>query len=304
MTKSIESQLERLQKRHNLYLQNLLSNQLFPSQLLHEAIEYALFPGGKRIRPILVYLIGDILNVSPDCLDIIAAAIELTHSYSLIHDDLPAMDNDDFRRGKLSCHKAFHEGVAILAGDALQIYAVQLLIQKLPQYLSPQKVIAIVNILCESSGIEGMISGQCFDLYPQSLNGSSEKVQPIENLRQIHELKTGKLIMACIEMTIAAQQETPQLTATSALRTFGHQLGFTYQIQDDYLDRYAPRQILGKNRSSDLSNQKITFASYYSREELYSLITEHYQSTIESLEYFGEKADLLRNFTEQLINRS
>lgn len=317
MTNPIDAQIAQLQERHNRYLENLLSQQYFPSRVLYEAIHYALFPGGKRIRPLLVYFVGEILNISPACLDIIAAAIELTHTYSLVHDDLPAMDNDDFRRGKPSCHKAFPEGLAILAGDALQTYAIQILLQKLPLYLSAQQVLKITLILCESSGIEGMISGQCFDLYPPSPNnaldieaqqscfqqGTKRIEKPLERLQHTHELKTGKLIMACINMTIAAQQTPISQEAVTALRDYGRQLGFTYQIQDDYLDTYASPDLLGKNRASDLINQKNTYATYYSKKELYTRITELYHNTINTLNYFENKSAPLRQYTERLLKR-
>lgn len=303
MTNSIDTLITQLQERHNFYLQQILSEQDFPSQILYEAMNYALFPGGKRIRPLLIYLVGDILKISPACLDILAAAIELIHTYSLIHDDLPAMDNDDFRRGKPSCHKAFPEGLAILAGDALQTYAIQILLQKLPLHLSPQQVIEIAQILCESSGIGGMISGQCFDLYPQYQKNSLDISKSLENLKHTHDLKTGKLILACINMSIAAQKAPPAFEAVTALRHYAKQLGFTYQIQDDYLDKYAHHDVLGKKRSSDISNQKNTYATYYSHDALHSLITEHYQSTLDALNYFGDKGEPLRQFTGLLLKR-
>src|SRR3990167_3525338 len=206
MSDSMKDPWAQWRDRNQHYLRQLLAEQAFPSHLLQEVVEYALFSGGKRLRPMLIYLTGELLSISPDCLDILAASVELTHTYSLIHDDLPAMDNDDFRRGKLSCHKAFHEGAAILAGDALQIHALTLLLQKLPLHLCAEKVLQIACILCESSGSGGMISGQCLDLYPESQSISPETTQPTDSLRQIHDLKTTALIMACINMTLAAKQ--------------------------------------------------------------------------------------------------
>lgn len=281
---------------HDLVLHQLIETADIPAERLKQAIQYALFPGGKRLRPLLVYLSGEIIGVEQTCLDSIAAAIELTHCYSLIHDDLPAMDDDDFRRGKPSCHRAFDEATAILAGDGLQALAIDSLLRDLPKFLSPNQVIAVTQELLSASGPAGMVSGQSLDL--------SELANPLlkeEQLRAIHTLKTGKLISACIKMVLAAAN--PSESCTLALTSYIDHLGLVFQMQDDYLDAYAKNNCLGKNRSSDLANQKTTFASLYSQSELQQLINYYFQHAKEALVPLGEIADDLLTLTSYLQER-
>lgn len=285
-------------RRHEHYLEQLLNKIQIPAPKIHSALHYALFPGGKRIRPILVYLAGHLIDVKLDVLDIIAAAIELTHCYSLIHDDLPAMDNDDVRRGKPSCHKAFDEATAILVGDGMQALAIEVLLSRLSSTLPASQIIAITQLLVNASGISGMVSGQSLDLSELAKTSVTE-----EQLREIHLLKTGKLILACFEMVLAAQPLASEQTK-SALITYGKHIGLVFQMQDDYLDRYAPAQILGKGRSSDQANQKTTFATLFTKQQLEEEITIHYQIAIDSLGLFGTKVAALIELTRQLQNRS
>lgn len=289
--------IENLITHHDNVLHHLLAHLEITAPRLREAIDYALFPGGKRLRPILVYLCGELLHVSRKSLDIIAAAIELTHCYSLIHDDLPAMDNDDFRRGRPSCHRAFDEATAILTGDALQILAIDILLNHLPSDFSAEKKLAIIGELSHASGPAGMISGQSLDL-SELAHASITEAQ----LRAIHLLKTGKLISACINMTLAASDTSTQYA--EALQQFAYHLGLVFQMQDDYLDRYDQEKQLGKGRSSDEANQKTTFATLYHPDELRCLIDNHYQEAIHALKPFGEHAERLINFTQQLHDRT
>lgn len=282
--------------RHEAYLEQLITQQHIPCNKLAEAIRYTLFPGGKRIRPLLVYLSGKLFNIPNNILDIMAAAIELIHCYSLIHDDLPAMDNDDFRRGKPSCHKAFDEATAILAGDALQGLAFDVLLTHLPHSLPADKVIRITKELAKASGIEGMISGQSLDLSELQLPDLSE-----ERLKHIHQLKTGKLLSACINMVLIVAE--PDHNAQQALIEYITILGLVFQMQDDYLDQYGATH-LGKGRSSDVANQKITFTHFYNEEDLAKLIAEQYQQANKYLSYFAEEADFLKQLTEDLQQRS
>lgn len=285
-------------QRHEKTLENLIKTVPIPAQRIQSAIHYSLFPGGKRIRPMLVYLTGELINVPIQVLDVIAAAIELTHCYSLIHDDLPAMDNDDLRRGKPSCHKAYDEATAILAGDGLQALAIELLLTQLPQFLEASLIITVAKELVSACGVSGMVSGQSLDL--------SELAQApvtVDHLKHIHHLKTGQLILACVKMVLAAQQTKEQILAT-ALKTYAQHTGLVFQIQDDYLDHYAPRDCLGKGRSSDLVNEKTTFASLFSKEQLEQEISLHYQLAIEALSPMGDKACSLIEFTRNMQNRS
>jgi farnesyl diphosphate synthase len=285
-------------QRHEQFLEQIINDSTVPAKQIHTAMSYALFPGGKRIRPILVYLTGELINIDSRVLDVIAAAVELTHCYSLIHDDLPAMDDDDLRRGKPSCHKAFDEATAILVGDGMQALAIEVLLTHLSRLLNPSQVIAITLELVKASGISGMVSGQSLDLSELAKPSINE-----EQLREIHHLKTGRLISACIEMILAAKNSVSE-QEQSALRTYASHIGLVFQIQDDYLDHYAPTELLGKGRSSDLANQKTTFATLYSKEKLEKKIEKHYQIAFDALNLFDEKANELIDLTTKLQQRS
>ncbi|KTD40922.1 polyprenyl synthetase family protein [Legionella parisiensis] len=284
-------------KRHEEFLKQIINDSSVPATTICSAINYSLFPGGKRIRPILVYLTGNIFDLDLKILDVIAAAIELTHCYSLIHDDLPAMDNDDLRRGKPSCHKAFDEATAILVGDGMQALAIEVLLTHLSPLLPPKQVIAITLELVKASGISGMVSGQSLDLSELAKSSTGE-----ETLREIHYLKTGRLILACIEMVLNAHS-APEAYKT-ALRIYASHLGLVFQMQDDYLDRFAPTELLGKGRSSDLANQKITFATLFSKKKLEEEINKHYQTALDALKIFDQKAFALIDLTKKLQERT
>lgn len=286
-------------QRHEQFLAQILDNALIPADRIRASMHYSLFPGGKRIRPVLVYLAGELIDINPEVLDVIAAALELTHCYSLIHDDLPAMDDDDLRRGKPSCHKAFDEATAILAGDGMQALAIEVLLTHLSPLLPASRIIAITQILVKASGVSGMVSGQSLDLSELAKSSVSE-----EQLREIHLLKTGRLILACFEMVLAAQTTPLTAVTETAFKTYARHIGLVFQMQDDYLDYYAPANILGKGRSSDLANEKTTFATLFTRPQLEEEIAIHYQIAVDSLQLFDQKAAALLKLTQQLQNRS
>lgn len=277
-------------------LHTIMDNSSIPAARVKEAMEYALFPGGKRLRPTLVYLCGELIDTPLPCLDAIAAAIELTHCYSLVHDDLPAMDNDDLRRGKPSCHRAYDEATAILVGDGLQALAIEVLVTHLPQYIDAPKVIEVVHELVKASGPSGMISGQSLDLSELGKLDITEA-----QLRTIHSLKTGKLISACINMVLAASSADEVMA--SALRNYAEHLGLVFQMQDDYLDAYAETEVLGKGRSSDNANKKMTFTSLYAQAPLFALINHHFQLAKNALIPFEHQATTLLTLTESLQQR-
>lgn len=286
-----------LLKHHELVLHSLLNAAEIPAPRIKEAMNYALFPGGKRLRPMLVYLCGALLNTPLPRLDLIAAAIELTHCYSLVHDDLPAMDNDDLRRGKPSCHRQFDEATAILVGDGMQALAIEILLTQLPNSLPLPQVIKVIQALVNACGPAGMVSGQSMDLSELANPKISE-----EKLREIHWLKTGRLILSCIDMTLAASAPTPEEIA--ALRTFAQHLGIAFQMQDDFLDSYCKTNLLGKNRLSDASNQKTTYANLYPKEQLMAFIKQQFSLTQQALAIFGERADDLIHLVETLHDRN
>ena len=282
--------------RHETVLKDILQATEIPALRIGEAMHYVLFPAGKRLRPLLVYLCGELLDVPRGCLDIIAAAIELTHCYSLVHDDLPAMDNDDFRRGRPSCHRAFDEATAILVGDGMQALAVEILLTRLQGFVTAEQILAITCELVRASGPSGMVSGQSLDLSELGKAHISES-----ELSMIHSLKTGKLILACITMVLAACQ--PAGEAKQALQSYAKHLGLVFQMQDDYLDRYGSVDLLGKGRSSDSANTKSTFANLYSQTDLRELIIWHYNLARDALASFDNQAMDLIALTTQLQDR-
>jgi farnesyl diphosphate synthase len=278
-------------------LQDVIENASIPAKRIQDAMLYALFPGGKRLRPRLVYLSGELLNIPSNACDSIAIAIELIHAYSLVHDDLPAMDNDDMRRGKPSCHRAFDEATAILVGDGLQALAIDVLLTNLPQSLSTPKVLAVTHALIKACGPAGMVSGQSLDLSELSNQQITE-----EKLSEIHDLKTSQLMLACINMVLAAAEPSPDVTL--ALHTFATHFGLAFQMQDDYLDAYGPTEGLGKNRASDKENNKLTFASCYTEKALQQIIQIHFEKTEQALDIFADRATPLRNLLHELLKRS
>jgi farnesyl diphosphate synthase len=263
-----------------------------PAPQLREAIHYVLFPGGKRLRPQLVYLTGALLNVSIPILDPIAMAIELMHAYSLVHDDLPAMDNDILRRGRPTCHIAFTEACAILTGDALQSLAISVLTDTFPYDFPAEKKILIIKQLLFASGPSGMISGQALDL--SLLSGPDAVSEP--QLQTIHHLKTTKMFQACLSAVVQAADAKQH---EQTLLDFGHHLGLAYQMQDDYLDTYA-HQLIGKEQASDEANKKQTYSHFFSQETLKNKIQARFDTANELLLPFGDKATPFITFVNQL----
>ncbi|WP_367605991.1 polyprenyl synthetase family protein [Legionella sp. W05-934-2] len=278
------------------YLKTVVHQKPIPSTRLKAAIEYSLLSGGKRFRPLLVYLTGELLHIDSKILNVIAAAVEMVHCYSLIHDDLPAMDDDDFRRGKPSCHKAFDQATAILAGDALSSWSIELLVTELSGHLPANTILLICKRLLKAIGVEGMISGQSLDLTVLA----SMAVTELE-LEAIHQLKTGFLIQACILMV--ADLIDLDDTKQQALQQFANKLGLVFQMQDDYLDYYAPLSTLGKMRSSDLANDKTTYAQLYDKNVLKDKINRLFRSCHESLLSFSDGKSALNNLVEWLQSR-
>lgn len=262
----------------------------FPARRLQEAMRYMLFPGGKRLRPLLIYATGELFNLSLTQLDPIAIAIELMHAYSLIHDDLPAMDNDDFRRGLPSCHKAFDEATAILAGDALHALAIQALIHPSQPDISVRQI----DILLQATGPMGMISGQSLDLTLLAKNDALNESQ----LQQIHHLKTAELLLACINMPLVCLPP-PVREPYRSLQDFAMILGLAYQMQDDYLDAYHA-QTHGKGQASDQENHKTTFASLYPQQVLKTRIQTLFTELQQSLLVFGEQASGLHEILKMM----
>ena len=240
-----ENLLIQYQSRASQHLEEILP---LDNSVLSLAMRYSVLNGGKRLRPILVYLVGEIGEASEESLNTLAAAIELIHCYSLIHDDLPSMDNDDFRRGKKSSHKKFGEANAILAGDALQSLSYEIICDD-EDLTADEKIIAI-KMLTSSCGKIGMVYGQFLDI-----KNESESID--ENLiENIHSLKTGKLIGCSI---LLGQIGNSKENEKDALKAFGEKIGLAFQITDDILEVTSDKETLGKDINSDLKNDKCTY---------------------------------------------
>ena len=227
-----------------------------------EAIHYSVMNGGKRIRPQIILILSEILNVdiSNENVDLIAAAGELIHCYSLIHDDLPAMDDDDYRRGQLSCHKKFDEATAILTGDAIQPLSLEVLTSIEDPNLSDKTKLEIINLFARACGPEGMVEGQNRDIL------SENKKLTEEELDQIHYLKTGKLIEACV-LCVCLIKKNIDETLIEKLIEFSNKFGLAFQIRDDILDEIGDQDKLGKPTKSDIKNNKSTYPSIMGIEE-------------------------------------
>lgn len=278
----------------NVLMSCLPSLDLLPAQLI-PAMRYAVFNGGKRLRPCLIYAIGETLNVDPIHLDAPAAAIELIHAYSLVHDDLPAMDNDDFRRGKPSCHRAFNEATAILVGDALLPLAFQMIASIDETVLDASQKLTMIEILARSSGALGMAGGQALDL---EASGNSINLAQLE---QIHLLKTGYLIQACGALAAVAAHATS--LQRQLCEEFTLALGLAYQIHDDLLDIEGNHEKLGKPIGSDITNEKMTYPAILGIVESKRKLLEIQEKALAILEQLTTKDSMLYQLTLMIFTR-
>lgn len=291
----IEPRLKQTQQR----LAQLLPNYLppFSESLLHQAMHYSCLNGGKRLRPLLVYLTGELFDCTPADLDALAVAIELIHCYSLIHDDLPAMDNDDLRRGKATCHKQFDEATAILAGDALLTLAFEIVSNPLyfPRLGAPT-LLKIIHHLAFFAGAQGMVYGQAQDMAAES------DWLTFEQLSQMHLAKTGALITASVQCSAIACERASDSDLEN-LHNFGKHIGLAFQIYDDLLDHYGDSAQMGKNTGQDLKNNKCTFVTLLGEKKAKMALNEHYDQALTHVFAFGEKANALRALATFLIER-
>jgi geranylgeranyl pyrophosphate synthase len=263
---------------------------------LHEAMRYSVLGGGKRIRPALVFATGRTLGLAESQVEAAACAIELVHVYSLVHDDLPAMDDDDLRRGRPTCHKAFDEATAVLVGDALQPLAFQLLARD-PQ-LPPDAAIRLklIDLLAEASGTFGMAGGQAVDL---SVQGQAIGIAEVE---QMHARKTGALIKVSVMMAAACVPTLAPALADNLAR-FATAIGLAFQIQDDLLDVLGDVSTLGKATGADSARAKPTYPAVIGVEASQARMRKLHAEALEALEPFGAQADPLRLLAEWLLKR-
>lgn len=261
---------------------------------VHSAIRWSVFAGGKRLRPALLFATGQALGASPQLLLRTASALEMIHTYSLIHDDLPSMDNDDLRRGRPTCHVRFGEATAILAGDALQALAFQTIAED--ENLTPEIRVRLVAEVARAAGTpEGMVAGQAGDLAAES-----DDVTPAE-LEHIHQRKTGALISAAVRCgAIIASATEHEL---SALSRYAAQLGLLFQITDDLLDVTATAADLGKTPGKDIASHKATYPALYGVEATREHLLSVHRQACAALETIQQRTALLRSFADFILGR-
>ncbi len=263
-------------------------------ETIHRAMRYSLFAGGKRIRPILCIAAANAVKDAPPGIESAACSLEMIHTYSLIHDDLPALDNDDLRRGRPTCHKQFGEAMAILAGDALLTLAFQAL-SELDGVDAATKVRLITELSRASGTVDGMIGGQVNDIQGEGQPPS----EPL--LEAIHRAKTGALLCASVRMgAIHAGADTAQLAALTA---YGRHAGLAFQIVDDLLDVEQPSEVLGKTAGKDAAQQKITFPAVYGLARSREIAEEERCAALLALQPFDSRANRLREIADLIVNR-
>lgn len=266
-----------------------------PRSPLLTAMQYGCLNGGKRLRPLLVYLTGELFDTTWETLDPVALAIEFIHCYSLIHDDLPAMDNDDLRRGKPTCHKQYGEGMAILAGDALLTEAFALLSQQSKSY-SAESILKMCTHLSQAAGLQGMVLGQAMDIAAQGQQLS------IETLTEMHAAKTGALIAASVQCGALATQRA-NANDLENLQNFGALMGLAFQVQDDILDVTGNTQTMGKTAGKDAKQDKCTFVSLMGLKDAQDYAKSLHEKALLSLSPFGQKAAPLAALSQYMIER-
>lgn len=266
------------------------------SARLHEAMRYAATNGGKHVRPAIVYATGRALGVASKLLDGPACAVELIHAYSLIHDDLPAMDNDDLRRGKPTCHKAFDEATAILAGDALQSLAYYILAHDAHMVPNAERRLQMIATLAWSSGSSGMVGGQAIDL---AAVGTKLSLPELENM---HIHKTGALIRASVTLGALSRQEIDKNTL-GRLDQYAKYIGLAFQVRDDILDVEGDTSTIGKTQGADIARNKPTYPSLIGLADAQRMALDAHEQALECLRDFGEQADQLRWISEYAVRR-
>jgi geranylgeranyl diphosphate synthase type II len=267
-----------------------------PPEAIHQAMRYSLFAGGKRVRPVLALAAAGALGAEGEAVLAPACALEMVHTYSLIHDDLPALDNDDLRRGRPTNHKVYGEAMAILAGDALLTRAFQVIAQA--PGLGAERRLAMVEELSVASGtVGGMIGGQVFDL-------EGERQAPAaELLERIHRAKTGALLRASVRFGALACGEMPGSAAYEALSRYGEAVGLAFQIVDDLLDVESTPEQLGKTPGKDAAQHKVTFPAVYGLERSREMAAGQVALARAALEGFGEDAAALRALADLMVER-
>jgi len=261
---------------------------------LHQAMRYACLGGGKRIRPLLAFAAGELTSSTPQKLEIVSCAVELIHAYSLVHDDLPCMDDDVLRRGRPTCHVEYDEATALLVGDSLQSLAFELLARE--ELGLPKRRIEMLRLLAHASGSRGMAGGQAIDL------GAVSRTLEQPELELMHALKTGALIRAAV-MLGALCGETPEADASAALDRFAKRAGLLFQVVDDMLDCTASTATLGKTAGKDAAAEKPTYVSLMGLERAREFADDLRAEALASLAIFGERGQRLIELTNFITHR-
>jgi farnesyl diphosphate synthase len=300
---SLKKLIQHYQQRIDNHLEQIISQLPSLPGHLHQAMHYSLFNGGKRVRPLLVYLTGTALGLSSKQLDDPAAAVELIHCYSLVHDDMPAMDDDDLRRGQPTCHKQFSEATALLTGDALQTLAFEVLTgQNTPiSLINSLQRLNMVRTLAQASGAAGMAVGQAIDLAATGKN--TLKQTTLDELKRMHEHKTGALIRASVQLGALSSNSCHQ-SHFDALDTYAQHIGLSFQIKDDILDIESDTNTLGKQQGADESLNKVTYPALLGLDTAKKMAQQCHQDALDCLSPFDDKADPLRWLSEYIITRN
>lgn len=292
----IKSILSDYSSRFNQQITGLFTLPDGPQKRVVEAMKYSLLNGGKRLRPYLVYETSRLFGKTFEDSFEAAASLEMLHTYSLIHDDLPAMDNDDLRRGKPTCHKQFDEATAILAGDGLLTYAFEILSGS--RYADDIKI-ALLKLLSQNAGaFKGMIAGQMLDLYAEKITNPAK---PAELISKIEEMKTGCLLSyACQSGAIIGRADS---TAYNALTKYSRCIGIAFQIADDILDVEGNQELVGKTLQKDAAQNKLTFVSCYGIDKAKEMAKNLIEQAKQEVNVFGKQSDNLKSLAQFIIDR-
>ena len=292
---NLEEYIAHQQRRVEAALDRWVPAESVDPPVIHRAMRYSLFAGGKRIRPLLAMAAADAISDAPVGIESAACALELIHTYSLIHDDLPALDNDDLRRGRPTCHKVFGDAMAILAGDALLTLAFEVL-SKLEGADAAIRIRLVQELATASGTVGGMIGGQVNDLEGEG------KFPTAQLLESIHRAKTGALLRASVRMgAIYAGAGKEQF---EALSRFGEHVGLAFQIVDDVLDVEQSSEALGKTAGKDAQQQKITFPAVYGLERSREMAEEERRNAHLALAGFDERAERLKQLADRVVRRN
>ncbi len=295
-TGDFSARLAAWQRRIEVALESHLPDPATHPYRLHEALRYSVLGGGKRVRPVLVYATAATLGLSETLVDGAACAVEFIHAYSLVHDDLPAMDDDDIRRGRPACHKAYDEATAILVGDALQVLAFEVLAAGPGLPDAPGRRLELIRLLAAASGTAGMAGGQALDLAAQG------RILTVEQIEDMHARKTGALIRASVLMAAACADDAGASCA-GPLDRFATAVGLAFQIEDDLLDVEGDPTLLGKATGVDRRNAKPTHPAVVGVDASRRRAQSLHRTALEALAVLGDSAEPLREVSHWLLGR-